>query len=72
MHNYIQINGERTGVKNMVYLGTSTHTHFMVKLSDDSEFTAYVQNLRGHEPQFPIDSEVGIVVEETARQILLD
>ncbi len=57
-------------VRNMVYMGT--HTHYIIKISDDSEFTAYVQNLRGHEPQFPIGSEVGIVFEESAMQILLD
>ena len=57
-------------VRNMVYLGT--HTHYVVRLSGGSEFTAHVQNLRGHEPQFQIGSEVGIVFEETAMQILLD
>ena len=60
-----------TGViKNMVYLGT--HTHYIIELSNGSEFTAHIQNLRGHERQFEIGGVVGIALDPTTIQVLKD
>ena len=57
-------------IRNMVYLGT--HTHYIVELPDGPEFTAHVQNLRGHESRFDIGDSVGISVDAATMQVLKD
>ena len=57
-------------VRNMVYLGT--HTHYVIELSNGSEFTAHIQNLRGHEKRFELGGTVGITLDSTTMQILKD
>ena len=56
--------------RNTVYLGT--HTLYVVELSDGSEFTAHIQNLRGHEQRFEMNAEVGITLDPSTVQILQD
>ena len=57
-------------VQNTVYLGT--HTHYVIELGNGVEFTAHVQNLRGHEMQFEMGSSVGIILDPATLQILND
>ena len=57
-------------VRNMVYFGT--YTHYVMELPDKTEFTAYVQNLRGHEAHFNIGDTVAIKLESSTMQILSD
>ncbi len=57
-------------IRNMVYLGT--HTHYIVELPEGPEFTAHVQNLRGHESRFEIGDSVGISVDASTMQVLKD
>ena len=55
-------------IRNTVYLGTDTH--YIVELPDGLEFTAHVQNLRGHESRFDIGDSVGISVNAFTMQVL--
>ena len=57
-------------IRNTVYLGT--YTHYIVELPDGLEFTAHVQNLRGHESRFDIGDSVGISVDVFTLQVLKD
>ena len=57
-------------MRNTVYLGT--YTHYIVELPDGLEFTAHVQNLRGHESRFDIGDSVGISVDVFTLQVLKD
>ena len=57
-------------IRNTVYLGT--HTHYIVELPDGLEFTAHVQNLRGHEAGFDIGDSVGISVDASIMHVLKD
>ena len=57
-------------IRNTVYLGT--HTHYIVELPDGLEFTAHVQNLRGHEARFDIGDSVGISVDASIIHVLKD
>ena len=57
-------------VRDIIYLGT--HTNYVIEVSDGTEFTAHIQNLRGLEMRFEIGSSVGIALDPATMQILKD
>ena len=57
-------------LQNIVYFGTDTHYH--LTLSDGDAFMARVQNTRSHQAPYELGTQVGIVIESDAIQILRD